>query len=73
MKLMLAAVSTAGCAGGGYRYYASTPPPPLRLEGRGIEPGPGYLWIAGYWAYRGGNLPRRLMIEPNLGESSQKL
>ena len=26
-----------------------TPPPPLRYEGRGYAPGPGFVWQEGYW------------------------
>lgn len=26
-----------------------TPPPPLRYERRPVMPGPGYVWIDGYW------------------------
>src|SRR5215831_4770386 len=46
-------LALAGCAGG-YGYYASTPPPPVRYEVRGYAPSPGYVWIDGYWGYRGG-------------------
>jgi WXXGXW repeat (2 copies) len=27
-------------------------PPPARVEVRGVAPGPGYTWIAGYWGWR---------------------
>jgi hypothetical protein len=30
----------------------SEPPPPLRVEHRPRPPGPGYIWISGYWAIR---------------------
>jgi hypothetical protein len=53
MAVLLAAFSLAGCAGG-YGYYASTPPPPGRFEARGVAPGPGFVWIDGYWGYNGG-------------------
>jgi hypothetical protein len=29
--------------------YIGTPPPPLRYEEPGPVPGPGYVWIDGYW------------------------
>jgi hypothetical protein len=37
--------------------YIGTPPPPLRYEQRGPIPGPGYVWIEGYWAPDGHHLP----------------
>ena len=49
----LAAGSLTGCAGGYVGVYARTPPPPVRVETYGPAPGPGYLWINGYWGYRG--------------------
>ena len=52
--LILGGLSLAGCAGGGYAFYATTPPPAIRVESRGIAPGPGYVWIDGYWGYGGG-------------------
>ena len=30
-------------------------PPAPRYEVVGVAPGPGYLWIGGYWGWRGGN------------------
>ncbi len=50
---MLAAASMVGCAGG-YAYYAPAAPPPPRFERYGVAPGPGYVWVTGRWAYRGG-------------------
>jgi hypothetical protein len=52
MALIVGGLSLAGCAGG-YAYYASTPPPALRVEGRGVAPGAGFVWVDGYWGYRG--------------------
>ena len=54
LALLLGSLSLAGCAGG-YAYYASTPPPPVRVEVRGYAPGPGFVWIDGYWVSRGGS------------------
>jgi hypothetical protein len=55
--LMTGTLFLAGCAGsygGGYaNYYASGPPPPVRVEAYGSAPGPGYVWINGNWGYRG--------------------
>jgi len=51
--VILGGLSLAGCAGG-YAFYATAPPPPIRVEARGIAPGPGLIWIDGYWGYGGG-------------------
>ena len=48
---VLAAFSMAAC--GGAVYYASVPPPPLRAEYVGVAPGPGHVWVNGYWGWRG--------------------
>jgi len=54
MVVILGGLSLAGCVGGGYAFYATTPPPAMRFEERGIAPAAGYVWIDGYWGYRGG-------------------
>jgi hypothetical protein len=54
LGLALVATSLVGCGGGYGYYYAGTPPPPLRAEVIGVAPGPGYVWINGYWGSRGG-------------------
>ena len=54
IAVILGGLSLAGCAGGGYAFYASTPPPPVRVETRGVAPGAGFLWIDRYWGYNGG-------------------
>jgi hypothetical protein len=46
-----AALTIAGCGGG--VYYAAVPPPPVRVEAFGPAPGPGYVWINGYWGWGG--------------------
>ena len=53
LALVLAACSLAGCASGAV-YYANVPPPPARAEVYGVAPGPGYVWLSGYWGWRGG-------------------
>ncbi|HEV1284637.1 MAG TPA: YXWGXW repeat-containing protein [Bryobacteraceae bacterium] len=45
------AFSMVAC--GGAVYYANVPPPPLRAEAIGVAPGPGYVWVNGYWGWRG--------------------
>ncbi len=44
---MLAQVSI-GIHVGGHRHYPPPPPPPVYVY-RPPCPGPGYVWIAGYW------------------------
>jgi hypothetical protein len=46
-----AAFTIVGCGGG--VYYAAVPPPPVRYEALGPAPGPGYVWINGYWGWGG--------------------
>src|ERR1700748_3043139 len=48
----LALFGIVGCSGGAV-YYASAPPPPLRHEVIGVAPGPGFVWVNGYWGWRG--------------------
>jgi hypothetical protein len=46
----------AGCAGS-YGYssaYVGYGPPAPRYAVVGVAPGPGYVWINGYWGWRGG-------------------
>lgn len=50
LTLFVAAVTMAGCGGG--VYYATVPPPPLRVEPYGVAPGPGYVFINGYWGWQ---------------------
>lgn len=54
MAVILGGLSLAGCAGGGYAFYATAPPPAIRVEQRGVAPGVGFVWIDGYWGYSGG-------------------
>ena len=50
---VFATLAMDGCAGGYASYtYATVPPPPIRVETYGPVPGPGYIWIQGYWGYR---------------------
>ena len=54
LPLSFAVISLAGC-GAGVTYYAPVPPPPLQVEAYGLSPGPGNVWINGYWGYEGGH------------------
>jgi hypothetical protein len=53
--LTFSAITTMSCASGGVAYYANTPPPPVRVETYGPAPGPGFVWVNGYWGWRGNN------------------
>ncbi|SRR5258706_16437145 len=46
--------AATGCAGGYYSGYVSVPPPPIRAEYYGAAPGPGFVWVGGYWNWSGG-------------------
>ena len=45
---VLATISALGLEGCAQHYYAYGPPPP-RVEYYGSAPGPGFVWIDGYW------------------------
>ena len=52
--VLLVVAFLAGC-GGGYRYsYVSYGPPAPRYGVVGVAPGPGFVWVDGYWGWRGG-------------------
>ena len=46
------ALALSGCAARG-AYYVSVPPPPARVEVFGVAPGPGFVWVDGYWNWSG--------------------
>jgi hypothetical protein len=52
--VLLAGVLSA-CAGNGYIAVRSAPPPPQVHGVVGYAPGPGYVWVDGFWDWRGGN------------------
>jgi hypothetical protein len=35
--------------------YPTFGPPPLREEAIIVAPGPGFIWVGGYWRWSGGN------------------
>lgn len=55
LPLTLGIALMAGCTGVGVSYRARTAPPPLRVETYGPAPGPGFVWINGYWNWGGNN------------------
>jgi hypothetical protein len=54
IPIAIGVLSLAGCGGVGVSYYASTPPPPLRVETFGPAPGPDFLWVSGHWGWNNG-------------------
>ena len=70
LGVVAGAIALVRCAGGGYVYYAPAAPPPVRVEAFGVAPGPGYVWINGYWSYGGGGyawVPGRWERPPHRG------
>src|SRR5271170_6419350 len=55
LPLMFAVISLKAYGGHAVAYYARVPPPPMQVEVRPATPGPGFVWIGGYWAYDGGH------------------
>jgi hypothetical protein len=49
--LLGASVFATACAGAGGGVYVRTGPPPLRREVIVTAPGPGYVWVPGYYQY----------------------
>ena len=44
----------SACVGASGRVYVRSGPPPLRSEAVIVSPGPGYIWVPGYYRYDGG-------------------
>ena len=54
LGMVLASFIMAGCGAHVRAYgYVSAPPPPPRVEAYGVAPGPGVVWIGGYWRWVG--------------------
>ena len=53
--VVLLAGALSACAGNGYMTVRSAPPPPQARGVVGYAPGPGYVWVDGFWDWRGGN------------------
>src|SRR5215467_8033017 len=49
--IVTGALFTTACVGASGRVYIRTGPPPLRAEVVGVAPGPGYVWVPGYYRY----------------------
>ena len=52
--LLLLGGMLAGCAGGYSTAFVAYGPPAPRYGAVGVAPGPGFVWIDGYWNWRGG-------------------
>lgn len=52
--ILIGSLFAVGCAGASGRVYVRTGPPPLRAEVVGVSPGPGYVWVPGYYSYERG-------------------
>jgi hypothetical protein len=71
-KLLVAAVVMMGsvlsaCAAHGAYVVRSGPPPAPRYGVVGVAPGPGYVWMDGFWDWRGANwhwMPGRWVVPP---------
>ena len=50
---VLASFIMAGCSARARAYGYVTAPPPPRVEVYGVAPGPGVVWIGGYWRWVG--------------------
>jgi hypothetical protein len=51
LLLAVMAVALSGCAARGA--YVTVAPPPPRVEVFGVAPGPGVVWVNGYWNWGG--------------------
>ena len=52
--ILAASMLATACAGASGRVYVRSGPPPIRAEVVGVAPGPGYVWVPGYYNYNGG-------------------
>ena len=54
LPLTLLGLAATGCYSS-VGYYRRYPPPPPRVEYYGVAPGPGFVWVSGYWRPHGNN------------------
>jgi hypothetical protein len=54
VAVLFGSLAATSCATGGYYAYRVPPPPPPRMAGAiGFAPGPGFVWIDGFYDLRG--------------------
>jgi hypothetical protein len=51
--ILASSLLLGACAGGSGRVYIRSGPPPIRAEVVGVAPGPGYVWVPGYYRHDG--------------------
>ena len=52
--VLIAVGAFSACAANGYYVVRSAPPAPLSYGAVGVAPGPGHVWVDGFWDWRGG-------------------
>lgn len=52
-SVFLASLALSACGAGVYYGYNGPPPPPPRFGVAGVAPGPGFVWIDGFYDLRG--------------------
>ncbi|MBV9771795.1 MAG: YXWGXW repeat-containing protein [Bryobacterales bacterium] len=51
--ILLGSSAMAACGGGYVAYRVPAPPAPYVVGAVGYAPGPGYVWVDGYWDLHG--------------------
>jgi len=65
--LALMMLTSLACVSGRERVYVRVGPPAPVVEARVVAPGPGYVWVPGYYAWNGGAYfwtPGRYVMPP---------
>ena len=51
--ILASSLALTACGATYGRVYVRTGPPPVRAEVVGVAPGPGYVWVPGYYRHDG--------------------